>query len=134
MLKCAYIHTLLFVLRTVQGGEQELSQYIVASILVGPKHHYFIQQLPPIDQYYNPQSRQSHHPAPYFPVQHEANRGFHLNYTSRFFLWELLNSIRSSSLFWDTHQKYPRATKIVRSGFFFFGHLNQDNGFTWIGH
>lgn len=51
-------------LHGVQSLETELKvgrfyHYIVNSILVGPKHHYFIQQLPPIDQYYNPQPRQS---------------------------------------------------------------------------
>lgn len=58
-------------------ANRSFPQHIVNSIRVGPKHHYFIQQLPPIDQYYNPQSRQSHHPAaPYFPVQHERAGGF----------------------------------------------------------
>lgn len=72
-------------LRTVEGGDLEFSKYILDTVLVASKHHYFIQQLPPNDQYYNPQSRQSHHHASYFPVQLGAHRGFHLNHISSFF-------------------------------------------------
>lgn len=108
---------LLCVLRTVQGGELEFHQYIVDSILVGPKHHYFIQQLPPIDQYYNLQSRQSHSLL-YFPVQHEANWGFHLNHICSFvsFLKEGRAEKYKRGCILESSTKYLRAIKIDRSG------------------
>lgn len=103
------------VLRTVQGGELEFYQYIVNSILVGPKHHYFIQQLPPIDQYYNLQSRQSHHPAPYVPAQQEASRGFHLNHISAFLFFFFFGCCRihTGGRFdpLDAHQNIPEQQK-----------------------
>ena len=124
VLKYSPIHAkpqdLVSVVRTAQGGELEFYQYIVNSILVGPKHHYFIQQLPPIDQYYNPQPRQSHHPASYFPAQHGTNRSFHLNHISSFFYVVVVVAAAAAEyklgviFILGCSPKYSKATEIVR--------------------